>query len=406
MPKRHFNDCWLVQRTHTQAIDWCLCVPPLCRSSVVREYAMLRLHLLSRQSRRVEDDFSLLGRRMEIRLVTRRLATELDIERIAVFCKQQYAQVWSGSQPQDLVPIMRRVREMAKQSNRVFHIIVAEGEPGIVALAELSWHGDRRASLSVGVERRFRQLGLATRLLQLVTAQLVERGIQSVNVVTNSCHPVGHLLLSRMHGTALRSACVLEAKRQDLDEGVLRYWMGRYNPNQSISVRMFRGRYPDDELRSLVSLKAMVREVYGTLPPGKEGASLLAVLRREEERLENSETERLALVLTTADGDRVGYCEARWNHHPVLVEESESAVARHVQGLGLGKYLKARLLAEVLALGATVQSIRTTNLASAAGMIRTNEQVGFRVHHTYTSWEIMTQRLIDYMSRAAAVRSC
>ena len=325
-------------------------------------------------------------------------ASDADVAALVGLWRRSYQEQWATTEapPDDLVE--QRIRQGLSAPGGHLWVASASSSQTAAAYAVVNQIGPTRAAVIVHVLPEFRRQGIGRTLLGVVAECLRDIGTASVEAVTTTREPAGERLTVRLSGSPITEACVQELSAQDVDQAMLRSWLSR-NDDVAVRLETFQGRYAEADLPSVAPLKAAVRAEYGRVEKDQPLEQFLERLRQEESRLESRTDERWVSCARTPAGEVVGYNEAVLGAElPTLLEETETAVAETMRGRGLGRLIKARLLTDVLRSRPSIRRIRTINLTRATGMLETNEQIGYRVSHHYTRWEIPTKRLSGYLS--------
>ena len=80
-----------------------------------------------------------------------------------------------------------------------------------------------------------------------------------------------------------------------------------------------------------------------------------------------------------------------------MANQGDTGVFPEFRGRGLGRWLKAAMLAKVLAERPSVQFVRTGNADSNAAMLKINREMGFRPYMSQTIWQIETAKVKAYL---------
>ena len=324
-------------------------------------------------------------------------ATDADVAALVTLWRRSYQEQWATADapPDDLVE--HRIRQGLAAPGSQLWLVSAPQVTTAAAYAVVNQIGPSRAAVIVHVLPEFRREGIGKTLFGVVAQCLRDMRITSVEAVTTTREMAGERLTIRLSGSPITEACVQELVVQDLNHAMLRSWLSS-DDDAGVRLETFHGRYAEADLPAVAPLKAAVRAEYGRVEKDQRPEQFLERLRQEESRLESRPDERWVSCARTPTGEVVGYNEAILGAElPSLLEETETAVAEAMRGHGLGRLIKARLLTDVLRARPSIRQIRTINLARASGMLETNEQMGYKVSHRYTRWEILTESLSGYL---------
>lgn len=149
-------------------------------------------------------------------------------------------------------------------------------------------------------------------------------------------------------------------------------------------------RIPEEFLARMVTLM----EVMNTAPRGDlevdDWQITPEMVRAWEGMIEEAGEVRLLLAAEdTRTGELMGYTETFWHQgRAALVYQGATAVRPEARGQGLGKWLKAQMLEQVLASCPGARWVRTNNAEENAAMLGINVALGFQPWASFTEWQV------------------
>ena len=237
-----------------------------------------------------------------------------------------------------------------------------------------------RAKLIVRVVPEHRRRGIGTHLLRLAAAAAIDGGRAVVQTWTTAAGP-GAAFADRFGIVAEDHLELNRLRLADLDRTLLEDWLARA-PERAGDHELvwWEGRCPD-ELRPAY---AELRQVMNTAPQVSDHVDEVFTLERLDE-LEGSWADAGLPWWTVcarhgASGRLVGYTELAFSdEEPALAYQGDTAVDPAHRELGIGRWVKAAMLARVLHDRPAVQVVDTYNAGSNDAMIAINRALGFRV---------------------------
>ena len=107
----------------------------------------------------------------------------------------------------------------------------------------------------------------------------------------------------------------------------------------------------------------------------------------------------------TATGALAGYTEIIWDPaKPQIAQQQDTAVLPQYRGQGLGRRLKAAMLAKLAQERPQVRWVRTENADANAPMLKINEELGFRPYKADSLWQVETARVQEYLGQTVAAK--
>ena len=125
---------------------------------------------------------------------------------------------------------------------------------------------------------------------------------------------------------------------------------------------------------------------------------------RQIERTSAAEAVREQLLALIESGELAGFTEVVWNpYRPDILQQWGTGVKPTFRGLGLGRWLKAAMLEQVLRERPSVRVIRTGNATSNGPMLKINFDMGFKPYKAFQVWEVETEQVARVLTEKEAV---
>jgi GNAT superfamily N-acetyltransferase len=275
--------------------------------------------------------------------------------------------------------------------------IVADGDIGILNTPENQHLGQ----FGIGVLPALRRRGIARRLLREVIA-VAERNARRLLITGSTSRvPGGAAFLERIGGKVGLEEHVNQLLISDLDRDLLRRWQA--DPAPGFELGLWEGPYPEENLVESVALNELMNQVPRGDLDVEDFHWSAEHLRQMEASMAARGTERWTVyVRDKATGHIAGYTEMIWNpHKPTHLSQGITAVWPQYRGKGLGRRIKAAMLAKVLKERPQVAIIRTENADVNAPMLKINDELGFKPYRAESIWQIETRRARAYLDGCA-----
>ena len=99
-----------------------------------------------------------------------------------------------------------------------------------------------------------------------------------------------------------------------------------------------------------------------------------------------------------ATGKLAGFTETFWTpNRPLQVQQGGTGVWAQYRNQGLGRWLKAAMIAKVLRERPQVTRIRTDNANSNAPMLKINYELGFKHYLNNYAWQAETEKVVGWL---------
>jgi GNAT superfamily N-acetyltransferase len=250
-----------------------------------------------------------------------------------------------------------------------------------------------------GVLRPFRRQGIATALLR-ATLPFID-GMGKTVISAGTALPEGHAFMAAVGFAEKHRSVENRLDLAALDWEMVAAWQAAEVP-AGLTREIHSGRAPLGRLEALYpQFTALLQTVpLGALetPPPRYEIAATRVWYDELERHGGAHH----LVLLMAGATVAGMCEAHADaRFPDRVFQALTAVAPAWRGLGLGKWLKAKMLLLVRTAHPQARLVITSNANVNAPMLSINQRLGFRLHRQDSAWQISRAALGRYLAGEA-----
>jgi len=270
------------------------------------------------------------------------------------------------------------------------------GSPGHDSNKHLFW-----ADLYVRPDSRRR--GIGTSFMPLLLELMDAHGCTVVGIGTEDAS--GHAFLQWLGAEARFSGAENRLKLAGVDWKMVDRWLGE-GPQRSPQTKLetYDGPLPEamwDDFAPQLS------SILNTIPFENldHGEIVLTPdhMRDYYARLKIGD-ERLHTILTREpDGIISAITDTSWApHRPEIIEQRFTGVRPDARGRGLGKWIKAAMLAHLRVLYPAAQWVATENAGSNAPMLAINKKLGFKQYRAGTEYQISRDNLAARIQRLPA----
>ncbi len=311
------------------------------------------------------------------------------------------AELWPEDPPRTL-PVMRTALRTVPKVWGV-HWWGAWHKGRVVGSAELELSGMEEnrhlAWFEISVLPSHRRRGIATALLATLTEAAAADGRRLLGAATYSTAPSGEGFMRWLGAQAALAQDINQLTIADVDRELLRAWQQGV-PEDEFERGFWEGPYPEDALEEVVA----VADVMNTAPRGdldmEDWHVTPEMIRDFEESMQKRGTERWTVYVRHKESGRIaGYTEGGWNRHePQLIHQWATAVFPEFRRRGLGRWIKAAMLEEIIARRPEARYVRTGNANMNAAMLKINHELGFRLYNTQTEWQIPIERVCERLT--------
>ncbi len=253
------------------------------------------------------------------------------------------------------------------------------------------------------VDPDHRRHGIGASWLPLMLELMDTHGCTVVGIGTEDAP--GHSFLKWIGAAPKLTGAENRLKLADVDWNMVERWIGegpRRSPQAKLEI--YEGPLPeamwDDYAPQLTSMLNTIPfenldhgEIVVTPDHMREWYAELAI---EDDRL-------LTILTREPDGVISAITDIGWApHRPSIIQQRFTGVRPDARGRGLGKWIKAAMLARIRVLYPTAQWISTENAGSNAPMLAINKKLGFKQYRAETEYQIGRDGLAARLKELAA----
>ena len=213
--------------------------------------------------------------------------------------------------------------------------------------------------------------------------------------------PAGDAFLERYGFGRGMETKVSQLGMNELETGKLETWIKDGQTRASdYELGSWEGAIPEDEIEAFATLM----EVMNTQPKGElemedEHLTPQVIRDMEKVRFGSGGKRVISYVKRRSTGEFAGYTELEW--HPTrasIVTQQATGVNPEHRNLGLGKWLKAANLQEMLAMNPEAHFVRTGNANDNAAMLKINIDLGFKPYFASIVWQGNTDTILEKLA--------
>lgn len=333
-------------------------------------------------------------------------ASDSEFAAVNTFQNALRAESWPEDAPRDVAHTISRYRNLNLFSDLRLHTVFVWDGAKVCADAGIQVPLSDNLHLAfsgISVLEPYRRQGLATRLLPYLAEGAKTEGRRLLGFGTDEAVPAGALFAERLGAKRGMAVHTNQLSVADLDAGLLERWQAAA-PNEAFELGFWDGPFPEDELGAIAELIG----VMNTAPREElelEDFRLTPAQLRERERYQAAVgTQRwVTYVRERSSGTLAGYSETSWNPaNPRILGQGDTGVQPAYRGHGLGKWLKAAMLARVLREKPEIAYVRTGNADSNGPMLNINHALGFKPRMAEIWWELGLEKLEAYLEMRRA----
>ncbi len=258
------------------------------------------------------------------------------------------------------------------------------------------------AQFDIAVQPAYRRQGLGRQFLGLVAEAARQDNRRLLLTETGDRVPGGEAFMRRIGAQKGLESHVNQLRLTELDRDQLARWLERGQERSSkYSLGVWEGPYPEEQLPEVAELFDLTNQQ----PIGEleiEDTHMTPErLRQMEQMLFSRGSQRWTFyVVEKATGKFAGFTETVWNpNRPEILRQDMTGVFPEFRNQGLGRWMKAAMLAKVLKERPEVKYVRTGNADTNAAMLKINHELGFRPYFATAVWQVELQHVQDYLEK-------
>jgi mycothiol synthase len=248
-------------------------------------------------------------------------------------------------------------------------------------------------------EKRKQGLGKAFLERVLSVAKTANRSL--LMTFSHDKIPAGEAFLEHYGYTRGMDTKISQLEIAKLESGMLEHWIeaGKSRASDYI-LGSWEGAIPEPEILAFSQLMdVMNTQPKGDLEMEDQHISPEVIRDMEKVKLGSGGKRVISYVKHRSTGEFAGYTELEW--HPTrasIVTQEATGVNLEHRNLGLGRWLKAANLREMLAMNPEAKFVRTGNADSNAAMLKINIELGFKPYFTSIVWQGNTDTILEKLA--------
>jgi mycothiol synthase len=259
------------------------------------------------------------------------------------------------------------------------------------------------ASINIKVHPAVRRQGLGRQLLGLLTQTAQENERRLLLCPTYDRIPAGEAFMLRLGAQKGLVGHINQLRIADLDRQLLERWIeqGRQN-SAEFELGLWEGPYPEEQLPAIAGLIELTnQQPMGDLEI-EDMHFTPEQVRQIEQAIFSRGTQRWTYyVIERSTGKFAGYTETTWNpNRPEILEQDMTGVFSEYRNRGLGRWMKAVMLARVIKDRPQVKFVRTGNADSNAAMLKINNELGFKPYIANALWQVDIDHVLAYLGQS------
>lgn len=255
--------------------------------------------------------------------------------------------------------------------------------------------------LDFNVDPEYRRRGLGRALLRSAVNAAQAENRRLLITDTNERVPAGEAFMQRLGAERGLEMHTNQLTLADLDVALIDQWQAEGARRAAgFTLGFWDGAYPDDQLDAIAKLT----DVMNTAP--RENLDMEDMhftpdqIRQQEKMMAAMGTQHWTVYAAeTATGRFAGFTEISWNpNRPEIISQGGTGVFPEFRGLGLGRWLKAAMLARILTDRPEAKFVRTGNADSNAAMLGINHALGFQPYISHCVWQLEVGKALAYLA--------
>ena len=274
--------------------------------------------------------------------------------------------------------------------------MVATGVVSILRMEE----NQHLAQFDLSVDPQYRRQGLGREMLRQAVDAAQAENRRLLMTDTNERVPAGDAFMQRLGAERGMEMHTNQLVLADLDRALLDQWQAEGAARAAgFTLGFWDGAYPDDQIDAIAKLT----DVMNTAP--RENLDMEDMhftpdqIRQQEKMMAAMGTQHWTIYAAeAATGRFAGFTELNWNpNRPEIVSQGGTGVFPEFRGLGLGRWLKAAMLARILTNRPEAKFVRTGNADSNAAMLGINHALGFAPYISRAVWQLEIGKAQAYL---------
>ena len=258
--------------------------------------------------------------------------------------------------------------------------------------------GSDRATFGIIVHRSERRRGIGTALLEHVlrAAEAFER--PKLRGYSNDRCPAASSFLESIGAERISTSSWSQLELEKVDRGTLDEWLGLPSgPGPEIRIGEWVDHFPEEYLQEVCDLYLTIHR-HQQKESGEEQDDIRLtpeVMRNGDEWALSGGRRRLLLYAEDVGTGRIiGLTEVLWHPSvPEIMKQGYTAVLPAFRDRGIGRRLKAEMLARIMDGMPRARFVRTGNDESRKAILKINDELGFRPYMSQYTWELQTDEL-------------
>lgn len=264
---------------------------------------------------------------------------------------------------------------------------------------------EHMATCILDVLPEWRRQGLGRRLLALLAEAAANDNRRLLMAETYSSASAGATFMTRLGAYPGLTTHINQLAIADLDRNLLTLWQAPAAARAGgFLLELWESRCPEADLARFVDLWNAVFDLapHDTLDLHETHWTPDGYREFEEFLAKGGHQQWVLVAREQATGALAGFTEVTWNPAtPTLLFQGGTIVLPQYQNRGLGRWLKAAMLAKVLQDRPAVRYVRTGNADSNAPMLHINTELGFRPYIATTVWQVEIDQVRRYLADRA-----
>jgi len=256
------------------------------------------------------------------------------------------------------------------------------------------------AQFEISVLPEYRQKGLGHQLLSLIAEATRQKNRRLLMTNTVDRIPGGAAFMERIGAKKGLEAHTNQLRMEELDQDMINEWIQRGNANLAeFDLSLWDGAYPEEKLVEIADLIDLTnQQPFDDLEIEDTHMSPEQIRQMENNMFARGNQRWTFYIVSRETGKFAGYTEVVWNpNRPEILRQDMTGVFPQYRNKGLGRWLKAAMLAKVLTELPQVKYVRTGNADSNAAMLKINNELGFKPYMAETLWQVELQKVAEYL---------